>query len=446
MRILIATWSRRQVGGTETYLGRIVPLLADANHAVAFGYEVDEPEGRPSIPVPAGVETFQFRASALDPVRAWKPDVIYAHGLLDQDVEEELLGIAPGVFFGHSYYGMCISGDKTHKLPMIQPCGRKFGPPCLALYFPRRCGGLSPLTMIDDYARQRRRLSLLRRYGAAVTHSEHMRRELARHGAAGGRVFKVGFAGGVRVPEGQGATGQSANVQSVERQSADDPSANSTARLVFAGRMDRLKGGDYLLRSLPPLRGRVKRRLHVTMAGDGPERQRWERLADDVMKKTTDVAIEFPGWLGRDRLVALLDESDALVMPSLWPEPYGLAGIEANQRGVPVVAFANGAIPEWLTEGVNGCLAPADPPTVSGLADALLRCLTPAESDPSLRDGARRRGHATPDAVHVTALVDVLTRVVEDAKQRRDLASPRPPEPASRRTPELPNPTRPRGR
>ncbi len=71
---------------------------------------------------------------------------------------------------------------------------------------------------------------------------------------------------------------------------------------------------------------------------------------------------------------SLLADAAALVMPSVWPEPYGLSGLEAVAAGVPVAAFRTGAIPEWLHDGV-GRLAPGDPPTSAGLAEAILGCL-----------------------------------------------------------------------
>ena len=84
------------------------------------------------------------------------------------------------------------------------------------------------------------------------------------------------------------------------------------------------------------------------------------------MSQVTGVSVEFAGWLQKDALTLRLASTDVVVMPSLWPEPFGLVGPEANRRGVPVVAFATGGIPEWLHDGVNGCLAPGDPPRRMG--------------------------------------------------------------------------------
>lgn len=38
-----------------------------------------------------------------------------------------------------------------------------------------------------------------------------------------------------------------------------------------------------------------------------------------------------------------------LVIPNLWPEPFGLVGLEAAQYGVPAVSFAVGGIPYALS-------------------------------------------------------------------------------------------------
>jgi glycosyltransferase involved in cell wall biosynthesis len=397
MRILIATFSSRQVGGAERYLGRIMPLLSTAGHEVALGYEMDAPTNRSHLLLPDDAVSFCVTGpGGMGAAREWKPDVIYAHGLLDPDVEEQILQIAPAVFFGHTYYGSCISGAKTHKFPVVQPCDRRFGAACLALFFPRRCGGLNPLTMARDYALQRRRLALLGRYAAVVTHSAHMQREFARHGAANGRVFTIPY-----------------TVTGGDRASDVPPLHVSRSRtgpwqLLFIGRMDRLKGGEHLMDALSRVQRKISRPLRLVFAGDGPDRAKWERRAADLMPRMPGVGIEFTGWLEPPQLTSLLDASDLVVMPSLWPEPWGLVGTEANRRGVPVVAYAAGGIPEWLIEGVNGCLAPADPPTINGLAEAVIRCLGHLSSDDSLRERALAKGFATADEGHVTALLDIL--------------------------------------
>ena len=136
----------------------------------------------------------QGLAASLQALRVWKPDVVYAHHLADIEGERRLLEVAPSTLFLHSYQGTCISGGKTFTKPVMVPCDRAFGWRCLAHYYPHRCGGRSPVTMWREFRRQSERLALLRRYGRILTHTEHMKTEMARHGLDASVVaFPVGL-------------------------------------------------------------------------------------------------------------------------------------------------------------------------------------------------------------------------------------------------------------
>jgi glycosyltransferase involved in cell wall biosynthesis len=413
MRIALATWTSRQVGGAETYLARTIAAVVAAGHEVLLCYESDDPDDRPRFAVPPVLPTVCVSESGvpntLERIQQWQPDIVYVHGLSDPDFEGQLQSIAPAVLFAHAYYGTCISGDKTHRFPVIQPCTRRFGPACLALYYPRRCGGLKPANFAADYLRQRQRFGLLRRYAAVLTHSEHMRREYLRHGAAGGRVVNCSVkTSSVNAPPFHAALVPTDRIR--------------IPHLVFAGRMDPLKGGEELIRAAAIAHTRLSAPLRLTLAGDGTQRGRWEQAAWEVGARHDGVSIHFTGWLGPVGVARLLATADILVMPSLWPEPFGLIGQEANRQGVPVVAYATGGIPEWLTDEVNGCLAPGDPPTVDGLAVALVRCLSDRSRHRAMRRAAVLAGHLRPDDLHMAAVLDVL-RDVAGEKSRLTVAA-----------------------
>lgn len=410
MRIVIVNWSRRRVGGVETYLNTVIPELRKGGHLVAFLHEIDEPRGLPAISLPADALSWCVAETgperALRELREWHPDLVYLHKVESLELEEQLLSIAPSVYFAHDYHGMCISGTKTFTFPVARPCGRRFDVGCLAHYYPRRCGGLNPVTMVRLYLQQSARLEHLHRYDAIVTHSGHMQAELVKQGLPAERVHSFPYY--VR----QRATIADAPDDSAGETWLRDTPARPYVHLLFSARMELLKGGHVLLEALPAVAARLQKPVRVTFAGDGRARPAWQRRAALLQATNGQIVVDFAGWVDRRRMDTILDDCDLLVVPSLWPEPFGLVGPEAGLRGIPVAAFDVGGIPDWLVDGMNGFLAPADPPTPDGLATAIVRCL----EDPRLYGSLRR--HAVVQAKkfdiehHLSVLVTIFEKLV----------------------------------
>ena len=171
--------------------------------------------------------------------------------------------------------------------------------------------------------------------------------------------------------------------------------------------MDPLKGSRLLLKALPRVRAAITGRIVLTFAGDGHDLEPSRSEAARIVSSLPDTDVDFLGWVPPARCRALLSASDVLVVPSLWPEPHGLAGLEALRAGVPIAAFAVGGIPEWLKDGETGALAPADPPTADGLASAIVRCLTTPAIRTSTQQQARDGAEASIGQ-HLGALTPLL--------------------------------------
>jgi glycosyltransferase involved in cell wall biosynthesis len=391
MRVLIATTHRAIVGGVETYLRDLLPRLAARGHTVALLHEHDAAPGETTVDT-ALTHLPRWHlddAPALAAALTWHPDVCFLQGLESPDTEEALLDCLPCVLFAHNYHGTCISGAKRHALPCAQPCGRTFGPGCLLAYYPRRCGGLNPRTLWRLYRLQRRRRALLGRYRTVAVASEHMRQEYLRHGAAAERLHVVPL-----FPAG------------VEPDREPPAERHPTGRVLLAGRLTQLKGGRILVDALRLARAALTTSPTLVLVGTGPE-----RAAVEFAAHAAGLSCESHGWVSAARRTDLMRGADLLAVPSLWPEPFGLVGIEAACVGLPAVGFAVGGIPDWLRPGETGELAAADPPTGAGLAGALVRALGDSEHWQRLRRGAWQGARRfTPDR-HLEQLERILADV-----------------------------------
>jgi len=391
MRIAVACHNAAHIGGVESYLDAVVPALAGRGHQLAVWFESGTPVesriARLKAPTYWAAEHDDDRAICL--LRAWAPDLLFAHGVQSPALEARLLDIAPAVFVAHSYYGTCISGAKMHAAPSEVPCARRFGPACIGLFYPRRCGGWSPITMLRQYDVQSERLKLLARYRHIVVASEHMAAEYARHGLAA----KIHV---VPLP----ATNAGDEVARTE-----DP---SVWRLLYLGRLERTKGADIALEAAGPASDALERPVVLRIAGAGSLERTLRQRARELMARYPKLTVNFPGWLDSDRRAEVFDASDLLLIPSRWPEPFGLVGLEAGLHGVPCVASAVGGIREWLQHDANGWLVEPGARRVARFAAAIADAL----KDPVRLEGVRRRAsaaarEATIDG-HVRRLEPVL--------------------------------------
>ena len=94
--------------------------------------------------------------------------------------------------------------------------------------------------------------------------------------------------------------------------------------------------------------------------------------------------VELRGPYAGDELDHLLDEVDVGIMPSLWEEAYGLAGVEFLAKGIPVIGNAIGGIVDYVRDGETGWLnASCD---AAGLAAIMARLI---ESPGDVADRSR---------------------------------------------------------
>jgi glycosyltransferase involved in cell wall biosynthesis len=133
-------------------------------------------------------------------------------------------------------------------------------------------------------------------------------------------------------------------------------------RLLAVGRLVEQKGFDSLVAALPEIARRAPG-TRLTVAGDGPQRERLEASARELGVREL---IDFAGWA--QNVPELMRRHDLLVHPARW-EGFGLVLIEAMAEGLPIVGSTAGAIPEVLGPDLAPALVPPDSP--ARLADVV---------------------------------------------------------------------------
>jgi D-inositol-3-phosphate glycosyltransferase len=126
---------------------------------------------------------------------------------------------------------------------------------------------------------------------------------------------------------------------------------------VFAGRLERLKGLDLALRALAEVTagGQYPGARLVVIGDDGGlpgERQRLQRVATEL---GVEERVEFRGPLPQTELATYYAAAEACLLPS-YTESFGLAALEAQACGTPVVTSRAAGIASVIEDGRTGFL------------------------------------------------------------------------------------------
>jgi glycosyltransferase involved in cell wall biosynthesis len=93
--------------------------------------------------------------------------------------------------------------------------------------------------------------------------------------------------------------------------------------------------------------------LKIAAKVDVLDRAYFEETIQPLLKGARPL-VEFVGEIGGQEKDEFLGNASALLFPIGWPEPFGLAMIEALACGTPVIAYRKGSVPEVVEDGVSG--------------------------------------------------------------------------------------------
>ncbi|MDH3732610.1 MAG: glycosyltransferase family 4 protein [Gemmatimonadota bacterium] len=170
---------------------------------------------------------------------------------------------------------------------------------------------------------------------------------------------------------------------------------------LFVGRLEAIKGLDDVIPAF-----REYGDADLLIAGDGNHRAALEALAEGNPR------VQFLGRLAPEELDGYYRSADALIVPSLCYETFGIILIEAFRQGTPVIARRLGPFPEIVETSGGGELFS----DTEELIHAMQRMRADPEHRATCAERARRsfRSRWSESAV-VPAYLDLVGRAAERA-------------------------------
>lgn len=334
MRILLVHDIFGSLGGAETNVFAAADALSRRGHQVGLLAQKSSGKGeQPWRELFAGNLYWMNGEPPAAVARRFGADVIYMHKWEHLPSIEALLETdAPMIRMVHDHDIYCLRSYRYNPLTRhicTHPAGMRCVVPCLAPLQRNRGGGL-PVRWAS-FAQKRHEIALSRRFDRNIVATEFMKHELLINGFDPARIEIC-----PPVP------------RAIEPLRSTFSNRNL---LIFAGQIIRGKGVDVMLRAL----AKVRAPFEAVILGEGNHRPFCERLC---RRLGLESRVTFKGYLPQDELQDFYREASAVLVPSVWPEPMGLVGLEAMRNALPVVAFDAGGVRDWLRDGENGFLVP----------------------------------------------------------------------------------------
>lgn len=320
----------RRVGGAETHLLDLVGALAEHGDRVTIVHRT------PGHDVVDDIDCIHVAVDAdARPVLAdLAPDIVHVHGEgLGPDEARAQLSRTPLVRSLHDWSLGCSTGTLLRRGGMA--CPRAHGPGCLLHIVNRSCTERpNPFPALGRWRALNAAQNEVTRATAVIVYSDYAHDVAIRNGVPTERCHVLPYFVGAPL---------------------DVIPPPAGGKVCVVGRLTKLKGVQLLLEAV----ARSSRVTHLEVVGDGYYRDSLVELA-----KRLGIAsrVTFSGWLDAPATRSAMQASDVVVVPSVWPEPFGIVGLEAMAAGRAVIASGTGGIPEWLVDGETGRIVPSHDP------------------------------------------------------------------------------------
>jgi glycosyltransferase involved in cell wall biosynthesis len=197
------------------------------------------------------------------------------------------------------------------------------------------------------------------------------------------------------------------------------PEGRNWNQLVFIGRLEAPKGIHVLIQAFAQLKGEFPE-LKLSIFGDESFWPQFTSQKHDLMRNIDGLV--FHGKVPQRELSQHLQRAGLLVFPSISFETAGLAVVDAQASGCPVVAFGVGGVPEYVADGVLGDVVYGKSP--EDLRDAVAKTLRDRARLVQMSKAAETLGRTRPWRVVAEEVMSYAERALKSAKPTPALELP----------------------
>ncbi len=374
MRILHLHENADIRGGSEVYVYSLIPLLEELGH-----------ESTLLVPRRSKKDRFQYSLFTSDTngIERYQPDVIHIHGLNAPKLIRWCLDRWPVIRMMHEPRLVCPGAGKF-LYNSSRPCEGAFGWHCLLNAYTEKCVGTRrPSRVIRALRNTRFEVDFAaKEYQRIVVTSAFMEQTAIEGGIPPERLALVPYF-----------------AESLPEYS---PWQGEQRSCLFVGRLSPTKGADLLIEACLPLFDKYSD-FHLGIVGSGVmEAELQSRYASLVSKGQ----VRFHGWKTADEIAAFMQSSYMVAFPSIYPEAFGIVGIEAMHHSRPVVGFDSGGVSDWLKNDETGVLVP--PKDVRALQDGIESLLVDRVKHERLcREAYQQANTHYTEQVHLKRLLSI---------------------------------------
>lgn len=189
-----------------------------------------------------------------------------------------------------------------------------------------------------------------------------------------------------------------------------EASSELKIKLLYVGRLVPYKGADMLLDAIEQLDESVRKKIDLTIVGNGSEEK---SLKDQAKRLGLNECIHFTGYIEQCRTLEYYQESDVFCFPSVR-EFGGAVVLEAMANALPCIVVDNGGIGEYVTEKTGFKISPISRDfVVENLAIHITQLVEDHRMRHQMSNEALQRAKEFTWDVKTRKVVDIYSDVLE---------------------------------